>query len=138
MNSGNHVHRDRDLDDREEIAEFVERFYRDLSQDERFHPYFAGIDWHAHLQTLEDFWATTLLGSEDYDSDADHVIETHRPINAERPFDAALFDRWLELLHQTLEDGWSGPKATLAGRRGHGIAWAMANRLSNINIGTGR
>lgn len=138
MSDGNHSNQNRDLDDREEIAEFVERFYRDLSQDDRFHPYFAGIDWNAHTLTLVDFWVTTLLGASDYDGDADHVIETHRPMNAERPFDAALFDRWVDLLNQTLEDGWSGPKATLARRRGHGLAWAMANRLSGLNIGTDR
>lgn len=44
-------HRGRDLDDRDEIAEFVTRFYRDIAQDEHFQPYFhtlAAVDWHAH------------------------------------------------------------------------------------------
>lgn len=134
MSTGNHLHRGRDLDTVEEVSEFVERFYRDLSQDELFHHYFAGIDWNAHTLTLVDFWATTLLGSDSYDGDADNVIETHRAMNAEKPFDNALFERWLELLYQTLDDGWTGQKATLARRRGHGIAWAMANRLSALNI----
>ncbi len=41
-------HRHRDLDDREEIAEFVTRFYRDIAQDARFHHWFetiAHVDW---------------------------------------------------------------------------------------------
>ena len=36
-------HRSRDLDESEEIAEFVTRFYRQIAQDERFHHYFDTI-----------------------------------------------------------------------------------------------
>ena len=129
-------HRGRDLDTAEEISEFVERFYRVLAQDELFHHYFAGIDWQAHLLTLTDFWRTALLDDGTYDLDHDTVIERHRPMHAERAFDGGLFERWLETFYDTLDGGWSGPQATRARRRGHGIAWAMAKRLVGADIGT--
>ena len=126
-----HKHRERDLDDREEIAEFVTRFYREIAQDDRFHLYFdtlAHVDWHAHTLDLTDFWAGLLLG-EPHDP-ADDVIEAHRWLHDAEPFDTALFDRWLEIFDTTLDDGWNGPITEIARRRGHGIAWAMAKRLT--------
>ena len=124
-------HRGRDLDNREEIAEFVTRFYREIAQDDRFHLYFetlAHVDWRAHTLDLTDFWAGLLLG-EPHDP-ADDVIEAHRWLHDAEPFDTALFDRWLEILESTLDDGWNGPMTETARRRGHGIAWAMAKRLT--------
>ncbi|MDH4146038.1 MAG: group III truncated hemoglobin [Acidimicrobiia bacterium] len=126
-------HRGRDLDDRGEIAEFVTRFYRDIAQDERFHRYFhtlAAVDWQAHTLELIDFWAGLLLGDPEEHRDAGAVIEAHRWLHDADPFDEALFDRWLEILDTTLDDGWAGPMTDAARRRGHGLAWAMAKRLT--------
>jgi hemoglobin len=121
----------RDLDSRDEIAEFVTRFYREIAQDERFHRWFhtiAQVDWHAHTGILTDFWVGVLL--DEPHTSADDVIEAHRWLHEAHPFDQALFDRWLEILDTTLDAGWSGPLTEAARRRGHGIAWAMAKRLT--------
>jgi hemoglobin len=120
-----------DLDSRVEIAGFVTNFYREIAQDERFHRYFgtlAQVDWHAHTLELTDFWSGVLLGEPH--EPADQVIEAHRWLHDVDPFDVALFDRWLEIFDTTLDEGWSGPMADAARRRGHGIAWAMAKRLT--------
>jgi len=124
-------HRGRDLDSHEEIAEFVTRFYREIAQDERFPRWFdtiAHVDWNAHTGELTDFWAGVLLGGPHRPSD--DVIEAHRWLHEADPFDRALFDRWLEILDTTLDAGWRGPMTEAARRRGHGIAWAMAKRLT--------
>ena len=128
-------HRDRDLDDREEIAEFVTRFYRDIAQDARFHHWFetiAHVDWHAHTGDLTDFWVGVLL-SEPHTS-ADEVIEGHRWLHETDPFDGELFERWLSIFDVTLDAGWSGPLAETARHRAHGIAWAMAKRLADVDV----
>jgi hemoglobin len=123
-------HRGRDLDTVEEVAEFVTRFYREIAQDAGFHHYFetlAHVDWHAHTLTLTDFWAGLLFGTPH--QPGDEVIEAHRWLHEATPFDAELFDRWLEILDSTLSGGWRGPFADHASRRGHGLAWAMQRRL---------
>lgn len=125
------LHRGCDLDSHEEISEFVTRFYREIAQDDRFHLYFetiAQVDWHAHTLDLADFWTGVLLGRTH--QRADDVIESHRWLHDTVPFDAALFDRWLEIFDIILDDGWSGPVADQAHKRGHGYAWAMAKRLT--------
>jgi truncated hemoglobin YjbI len=121
----------RDLDERSEIAEFVTRFYREIAQDQRFDLYFrtlANVDWHAHTRQLTDFWAGLLL-DEPHQS-AEEVIEAHRWLHAAAAFDVALFERWLEILDTTLAEGWQGPMTDAARARGHGLAWAMAKRLT--------
>ena len=128
-------HRGRDLDTKEEVVEFVTRFYREIAQDERFHLYFdtiAHVDWHAHTLDLTDFWVGLLHG--EAHREADDVIEAHRWLHDDTPFDRALFDRWLEILDTTLDSGWTGPIARQARRRGHGYAWAMAKRLVDVDL----
>jgi hemoglobin len=131
-------HRRCDLDTREEVAEFVTRFYREIAQDDRFHLYFetiARVDWHAHALDLTNFWAGLLLG--EVDRDAGAVIEAHRWLHDAAPFDAALFERWLEILDTSLDSGWTGPITEHARKRGHGFAWAMAKRLAGVDLRSG-
>lgn len=139
MSSGGSLpHRRSDLDSREEIAEFVRRFYRDIAQDERFHRWFgeiARVDWHAHTGHLTDFWSGVLLGEPHQRGEA--VIEAHRWLHQADPFDTALFDRWLGILDTTLDEGWTGPMTEAARRYGRGLAWAMSKRLTGEPIGTG-
>lgn len=131
-------HRRCDLATRDEIAEFVTRFYREIAQDDRFHHWFetiAHVDWQAHTAALTDFWSDMLLGEPRQDQfgsrrGADDVIEAHRWLHDADAFDEALFERWLEIFDTTLKDGWSGPITEAASRRGHGIAWAMAKRFT--------
>lgn len=130
-------HRGCDLDNAEEVSEFVTRFNREIAQDPRFHLYFdtiANVDWHAHTLTLTDFWAGLLFGPPV--DDADTVIEKHRWLHEAAPFDAGLFDRWLEILDDTLDGGWTGTATERARSRGRGLAWAMSHRF--IGAGTGR
>ncbi len=125
------AHRGCDLDERDEIEEFVTRFYRQIAQDERFHNWFetiAKVDWHAHTGDLTDFWVGVLLGGPH--EPADEVIDGHQWLHDADPFDAALFERWLEILDTTLDAGWRGPLTEAARRRGHGIAWAMEKRIT--------
>jgi len=128
-------HRGRDLDTRPEIAEFVTRFYREIAQDNRFHLYFetiAHVDWHAHTLDLTDFWVGVLLGEPH--TGGDELIEAHRWLHDTAPFDATLFDRWLEIFDATLDDGWTGLVTERARKRGHGYAWAMAKRLTDTDL----
>lgn len=128
--------RGRDLDSREEIAEFVIRFYREIAQDERFHHWFedvAHVDWHAHVGALTDWWAGVLL--QEPHPRGEQVIEGHRWLHDTDPFDAALFQRWLEILDTTLDGGWRGPCTEAARSRGRGMAWAMAKRLTGTGVG---
>ena len=128
------IHRHRDLDTRDEIEEFVTRFYRDVAQDDLLDPYFnaiAHVDWHAHTGNLTDYWTGILLGTPRPEGD---VIEAHRWLHEHTPFEPSLFDRWLDTFVVTIDAGWEGPYATRAKKRARGIAWAMAHRLMAAEV----
>lgn len=128
--SGSWTHRGRDLDTEDEIMEMVTRQYVDVGQDERLQPYFhfgpGFTDWQAHIGTVVDYWCHVLLYAPGYEID---TIENHRHLHNHAPFTPELFDRWLQVFHDTVNGGWVGPKATMANKRATGMAWAMAQRF---------
>ncbi len=108
----------------------VTRQYVDVIQDALLQPYFdfgpGFIDWQAHIGAVADYWCHVVLYAPDYEID---VIESHRHLHQRDPFTPELFDRWLQIFHDTVDGGWSGPHATTAKKRATGTAWAMAQRL---------
>jgi hemoglobin len=123
-------HRGRDLDTPDEIFEMVARQYADVVQDDLLQPYFTFgpgfIDWQAHIGAVADYWCHVILFAPDYEID---VIESHRHLHQHDPFTPDLFDRWLQVFHDTVDAGWTGPNATRAKKRATGMAWAMAHRF---------
>lgn len=123
-------HRGRDLDDPDEIFEMVTRQYVDVTQDDLLTPHFDfgpdHMDWDAHIGNVSDYWNHVLLYAPDYEID---VIKRHRPLHNRAPFTPELFDRWLQIFHDTVDAGWSGPTADRAKKRATGMAWAMAQRF---------
>ena len=128
--SGSSEHRGRDLDAPEEIFEMVTRQYVDVVQDDLLQPWFdfgpGHIDWQAHIGTVADYWCHVVLYAPDYEID---TIDNHRRLHDREPFTPELFDRWLQIFHDTVDDGWTGPNATRAKKRATGMAWVMAQRF---------
>lgn len=128
--SGPWKHRGRDLDTSEEIFEMVTRQYVDVVPDDLLQPYFnfgpGFIDWQSHIESVTDFWCHVLLFAPDYEID---VIEDHRHLHEQAAFTPELFDRWLQVFHDTVDSGWTGPLATAAKKRATGETWAMGHRF---------
>lgn len=128
--SGPWEHRGRDLDTPEEIFEMVTRQYADVVQDDLLQPYFkfgpGFIDWQAHIRSVTDYWCHVVLYAPDYEID---TIENHRPLHQRDPFTPELFDRWLQILRETVDGGWTGPHAATTKKRAAGMAWVMASRF---------
>lgn len=122
-------HRGCDLDSREEIEQFVTRFYRDVAQDDLLGPYFnhiARVDWYAHTGKLTDYWCGILLHTPAEPLD---VMGAHRWLHEQAPLGPEHFERWLEAFTTTVDAGWTGPLAEYAKKRGHGMIWAMSRRF---------
>lgn len=101
----------RALDDPDEVAELVRRFYADVSDDPLLGPVFndvAQVDWSEHLPKLTAFWSRALFGVPGY---AGNPFRAHALINEREPFTVAHFNRWLELFHRTVDESWSGEHA---------------------------
>ena len=119
----------RDLDSPEEIAEMVRRFYQDVAQDDLLGPLFndvARVDWAEHLPKLTRFWCRALLGLEGYQG---NPFQAHRLVHQQSPFTMAHFERWLELFHDTLDTGWTGPHVERAKEVAVNVARVHAGQL---------
>jgi hemoglobin len=106
--------RGRDLDDAVEIAEMVRRFYADVAQDDLLGPVFndvARVDWSEHLPKLTAFWCRALLSMPGYQG---NPYRQHQAVHDRSPFSRAHFERWLDLFHETLDLGWTGPRVEQA------------------------
>jgi hemoglobin len=120
---------DRDLDDPEEIAEMVRRFYADVAQDDLLGPLFndvAQVDWSEHLPKLTAFWCRALLGRPGY---VGNPFQAHARIHERQNFTAAHFERWLSLFHETLDLGWAGPRADRASELARNVARVHSQQL---------
>jgi truncated hemoglobin YjbI len=130
LRSDSRAHRGRDLDDSDELFELVTRQYVEISEDPVLEPYFAFAgpltDWYSHVLAGTEFWSRTLF--EPPNREVDAVLERFRRRHEQVPFTPAAFDRWLELFHTTIDDGWTGPNADHLKKRAIGMAWAAASR----------
>jgi hemoglobin len=120
-----------DLDSREAIETFVDRFYARLLADERLAPVFldvAGIDLAVHLPHIKDYWCKLLLGEQGYRR---HTMNIHRQLHGKQPLEAEDFQRWLALFNATLDEGFSGEQTERARRIAAAIAGNMESSLSS-------
>jgi hemoglobin len=121
--------RGRDLDDPDEIAEMVRRFYADVAQDDLLGPMFnevAQVDWSEHLPKLTAFWCRALLAQPGYEG---NPYRAHLLVHACRPFTRAHFERWLDLFHETLDLGWSGPRVEQAKSLARKVAMVHSKQI---------
>lgn len=122
----------RDLDTPEEIAELVRRFYQGVAQDDLLGPMFndvAQVDWSEHLPKLTRFWSRALLGIEGYQG---NPFRAHQLVNVREPFTTAHFQRWLEMFHETVEEGWVGPYADRILEIAHRVAQVHHHQLVEV------
>ena len=121
--------RDRDLDDPAEIGEMVRRFYADVAQDDLLGPLFndvAQVDWSEHLPKLTAFWCRALLSIPGYQG---NPFRKHIEVHEQSPFTPAHFERWLDLFHDTIDSGWSGPRVDDAKTLAQRVAMVHSNQI---------
>ncbi len=118
-----------DLNDPTDVAELVQRFYRDVAQDDLLGPMFndvAKVDWSEHLPKLTAFWCRALFGIPGYSG---NPFRAHRDIHEQRAFTLAHFQRWLDLFEETMDLRWAGPNASRAKELARNVARVHAGQL---------
>jgi hemoglobin len=118
-----------DLDSRENIAFFVDRFYERMLADEQLAPIFvdvAEIDLSVHLPHIKDYWCKLLLGEKNYQR---HTMNIHRQLHSKRALQAEDFQRWLQFFVATVDAYFSGELSERAKRVAASIAANMEKSL---------
>ena len=118
-----------DLDSRENIEFFVDRFYERLLTDAQLAPIFvdvAEIDLAVHLPHIKDYWCKLLLGDKRYQR---HTMDIHRQLHGKRPLQAQDFQRWLGFFTATVDAHFAGERAQRAKQVAASIAANMEHSL---------
>jgi hemoglobin len=118
-----------DLDTRENIEQFVDRFYERLLADEQLAPIFvdvAEIDLDVHLPHIKDYWCKLLLGEKKYQR---HTMNIHRQLHGKRPLHKGDFERWLDFFVTTVDAHFEGERAERAKQVAASIAANMEKSL---------
>ena len=118
-----------DMDSRENIEFFVDRFYERLLADEQLAPIFvdvAAIDLAVHLPHIKDYWCKLLLGDKRYQR---HTMNIHRQLHGKRPLQAQDFQRWLAFFTATVDEHFMGERAERAKQVAASIAANMERSL---------
>ena len=118
-----------DLDSRQNIEFFVDRFYEGLLADEQLAPIFvdvAEIDMAVHLPHIKDYWCKLLLGEKGYQR---HTINIHRQLHTKRALHPEDFQRWLHFFISTVETHFTGDRAERAKKVAAAIAANMEQSL---------
>jgi len=118
-----------DMDSRENIEFFVDRFYERLLADEQLAPIFvdvAAIDLAVHLPHIKDYWCKLLLGDKRYQR---HTMNIHRQLHGKRPLQAEDFQRWLAFFIATVDEYFMGERAERAKQVAASIAANMEHSL---------
>lgn len=118
-----------DLDSRENIEFFVDRFYECLLADEQLAPIFvdvAAIDLAVHLPHIKDYWCKLLLGDKRYQR---HTMNIHRQLHGKRSLHSGDFQRWLAFFTATIDAHFAGERAERAKQVAASIAANMEHSL---------
>ena len=94
----------------EDVKKLVDTFYGKVQQDPLLAPIFnerIQDRWPEHLEKMYRFWQTVLLDEQTYSG-------SPFPPHAKLPVDASHFKEWMNLFTQTIDELFTGEKATEA------------------------
>ena len=112
----------KDIASREDIVRLVDSFYEKVKADELLAPKFQHLDWPKHLPVMYNFWSSMLLGDQSYQG---NPFQKHISLSLQ----ATLFDRWLNLFTQTIDEHFIGTKAEETKSRAQSIAGVWQHKL---------
>jgi hemoglobin len=120
----------RDIENQDDIERLVIAFYEGAFADPVLGRIFvdvAKMDLLAHLPHMCDFWSVAILKQGKYGRNA---FDAHYRLNQVEPLTPALFQRWEDLWHDTVDDLFAGEKANLAKLQASRISGSIQRRLA--------
>ncbi len=112
----------KDIQNKEDIKSFVDRFYFKVKNDSLLEPVFSqrisNQAWPAHLERMYDFWNALLFAAPGFDG---NPMQKHMTL----PIEEKHFTRWLSLFRETINELYKGPKANEVKERADAIAQIM-------------
>ena len=121
-----------DIESRAEIERLVDRFYEKVRADDLLGAIFddiAKVDWSSHLPKLYAFWQTVLFGGGGFKG---NLLGAHLKLRSEASMDWLRFQRWLDLFLSTVDEMFTGERASRIKNTANDMAHVIYSRIHNI------
>lgn len=121
----------RDIETKADLAFLMEAFYTKMLTDEVVGYIFtdvAQLDLKSHLPSLTNFWENMLLNGNGYKKD---VMNIHLQLNQKEKLKPEHFERWLQLLSETVNERFLGETANKMLKNAGNIAKMMQIKIKN-------
>lgn len=119
----------KDIQNRDDIAKLVNRFYERVKKDELINIFFTEVikvDWERHLPVMYDFWENVLFHTGQYNG---NPMIQHQQLHKRYPIHRQHFERWLQLFTDTTDELFKGDNAERIKQRATSIATIMQIKL---------
>lgn len=123
--TGSEHYKKHDIRGRHDIQFLVDRFYEKVKKDKVIGYIFndvVKVNWEKHLPVMYDFWDNAIFYSGTYNG---NPLKTHTHLHRMAPLTAEHFTHWTDLFLQTVDELFSGEKASLAKQKAVSIAKVM-------------
>lgn len=123
----------RDLETRNDIKQLMMDFYSRLLEEPSFKVIFfdiAQVEILDHLELMIDFWEFTLFNKGSYQK---NIITKHLEIHMEHSLSKDLFEKWLIIFNNTIDNLYKGSNATEAKNRAFSIATVIKLKIDELD-----
>lgn len=117
----------KDIENREDIAQLLRRFYSAATKDALIGHHFTDLDLESHIPVFTDFWDKVLFGNRVYFA---NPLAVHLRLTEKNPITLEHFRRWVELFSEAVDDLFEGDTAETAKERARTIAQSLHTRLA--------
>lgn len=118
-----------DINERADIELLVDEFYKRVQVDPTIGYIFsdiAKVNWQKHLPVMYDFFENMLFYTGSYNG---NPMLLHKHLNRVVPLTPTHFDQWYYLFSTTVDDLFTGERASLAKQRAKSIATVMQLKI---------
>ena len=118
-----------DIQTRDDIVLLVDSFYQKVKSNLVIGHIFvevANVNWEIHLPVMYSFWAGVLLGEQSYEG---NPMLKHIALSKKTPMTEVEFSEWLLLFTRTVDELFSGDKASEAKIRSGNISRLMMYKI---------
>jgi hemoglobin len=121
-----------DIKNRRDVKKLVSRFYGNLLHDQEFKSIFlevVKVDMEVHLEIMVDYWESVLFGTAKYKR---NTVDVHIDLHLKYPVTHNHFNRWLQLFYKTIDENFTGEKATHAKDSALSMASVIKMRIDGL------
>ena len=121
-----------DIQSREDIILFVNRFYEKVNESSLLSPVFndvAHVNWEHHLPVMYDFWENVIFATGGYKG---NPLLPHLALNQKTPLLENHFSNWKQLFMETIDKLFEGPVAERTKASAQNIAGVMQFKTAQM------